>query len=84
VNRNLAAPQQLALLGERLLDFHDHFRAGENLARRLDHPRARGDIFGVGQPRADPGRSLDQHLMPMVGQFGDRTGRQPDAKLVVL
>ena len=83
--QDLAAAKLLALGAERLLDLHDHFRAREDLLRRVDERRRR--------PRHIRRRKAPIRRPPIfrpapsgrgASSSATEAGRQPDAKLVVL
>ena len=64
--------------GERLLDLHDHFGASEDLGRRSRRSRRRRATYSSsGEAGADAGRRLDEDLMAVMDEFGDRGRRQP-------
>ncbi len=81
--QHLAAPQSLALDGQRLLHLHDHL-ALEDLLGAVDDARAGGGVLVVAQPRTHAGAALDQDLVAVMHQLGDRRGHQPDAVFVIL
>ena len=57
---------------------------GEDFVGVVDDARAGGDVLVVAQPGADAGAALDQHLVAVMHQLGDRRGHQPDAVFVIL
>jgi hypothetical protein len=82
--KDLAAMQFLALRGKRLLHLYDHLRTSENFVRGRDDLGARRDVFFVRQARAQAGVSLDQDLVAVVDQLGDRIGGETHPEFVVL
>ena len=82
--QDLPLAEPLALFGERLLDLHDHLGLREDVGRRVDDSAAGADIFLVRRPRAEAGRSLDDDLMAVIDELGDRGRRHADPEFVVL
>ena len=82
--QDLPAPKPLALLGERLLDLHDHLGLGEDVGAGLDDFAPGPDIFLIRRPGAEAGGSLDNDLVSVIDEFGDRGRRHADPELVVL
>ena len=82
--QDLSAPQELALFGQRLLDLHDHLGASENVVGACDDLGPGADVFLVGRSRAQAGLGLDNDLMAVMDQFGDRRRRHADPEFVVL
>ena len=82
--QDLPAFQPLALFGERLLDLHDHLGLGEHFRPGGHDLGAGADVFLVGRPGAEAGGRLDDHLMAVMDELGDRGRRHADAEFVVL
>ena len=82
--QDLPALQPLALFRQRLLDLHDHLGLREDIGPGRDDLGAGADIFLIRRPGADAGRSLDDHLMSVMDEFGDRGRGHADPEFVVL
>ena len=82
--QNLPAMQLLPLLGQRFLDFDDHFSPGENLRRRVNELGAGASVFLIRGTGSDARAPFDDHAVPMINKFRDRRRRHSDAEFVVL
>ena len=82
--QDLPAFQPLALFGERLLDLHDHLGLSEHVGAGRDDLGAGADVFLVGRPGPEAGGRLDDHLMPVMDELGDRGRGHADPEFVVL
>ena len=56
----------------------------EDIGRRVGDLGAGAHVFLIGRARAEAGRLLDDDLMAVMDQFGDRGGRHADPEFVVL
>ncbi len=81
--QDLPLAEPLAFLLERLLDLHDHLRFREDLGPGRDDPAPGLDIFLVRRARAEARGGLDDDLMAVMDEFGDRGRRHADPELVV-
>ena len=81
---HLPGPQQLDLLGLRLLDLQHHVGLAEH-RRGVGHDaRALRLVIVVGDRAALAGAGLDEHLVAALGQLAHAGGRERDAVLVGL
>ena len=82
--QHLPLGHPVVLLGDRLLDLEHHLRLAPHVIGRVDDRRARGDVLGVTDLRADTGVLLDAHLVAVGHQLVHPDGRDRHPVLVVL
>ena len=82
--QDLPAFQPLALLRQRLLDLHDHLGLSEDVGPAGHDPGAGAHVFLIRRAGAYAGRSLDDDLVPVMDELGDRGRGHADPEFVVL
>ena len=68
----------------RLFHLHDHLGRVEHFGRAIEDGRTDAAIMVVAEIDAHAGIGLDEHLVAVIDQFGDRAGGQADAIFVIL
>ena len=69
---------------QRLLHFHDHLGLREDLPRRVDDLRARGDVIIIGKTRAQARLFLHQNSVTAPRERERSGGDQPDSMFLLL
>jgi hypothetical protein len=81
--KNLPGAEQRVFVRQRLLHFHNHLRALEDLGMAADQLRARRDIFLIAVTRSHTRAGLDEQTMPALHQLVCCRRQQRDAILLL-
>ena len=81
--QDLSAPQQLALVCQRLLYFHHQLGVGEDLLGAGDELRAGGFVLRIGEAGAQAGTRLNQNAVALGRELVHGRRHKPHAIFVV-